>query len=150
MADRTANDGANDIVNGSAHDAPNDGEAKDGAKDGAKGPDRSVLVVEDESIVAFDLADMLEDLGYRDVTVCTSFEDAERTLAERRFDVGIFDLNLHGRISQPLIDTAQEAGTAVVVASGYEARTVPLKDPRMPRLGKPYRERDIARALRAS
>ena len=64
--------------------------------------DAPVLAVEDEALLAFDLEDMLHELGFRDVTVCGSYADAEAALAARAFGYAIFDLNLDGRMSTPL------------------------------------------------
>ena len=108
---------------------------------------RTALVVEDEAWVAFDLEDMLRDLGFEEVVVCGTFALAEETLAARDFPVAVFDLNLDGRISTPLIERALASGTHVVVTSGYETDTMPLEDASIPRLVKPYAPADLARAL---
>ena len=108
---------------------------------------RRVLVVEDEVFIAFDLADMLADLGFADVVVASTYDDAEQALNENAFDIAIFDLNLNGRMSTPLIARSEEAGIHTVIASGYEARTVSTGDISVPRITKPYSLRTLMSVL---
>lgn len=105
---------------------------------GTAPPLQRVLVVEDEAFIAFDLADMLEQLGYEDVVICNSYASAEAALGDGQFSIAVFDLNLDGRLSTPLIDKAASEGTHVVIASGYEADTIPSSDPATTRIVKPY------------
>ena len=116
-------------------DLPSDNDA--GGVDQAK----RVLVVEDEAFIAFDLADMLEQLGYEDVVICNSYGSAEQAMQSEEFEIAVFDLNLDGKLSTPLIDRAAAKGMKVVIASGYEVETIPSSDPSTPRIVKPY---DIA------
>ena len=109
-----------------------------------------ILAVEDEAFLAFDLEDMLRDLGFSEVTVCASYPEAEEALEGTAFRYAVFDLNLDGIISAPLVERARAIGVRVVVASGYEPSTVPLKDTAIPRVTKPYDAETLARALSAA
>ena len=107
-----------------------------------------VLVVEDEAMIAFDLVDMLEDLGFSDVVVANSFEAAQEALDKGGIAIAFFDLNLDGQLSTPLIERAVGEGIFTVVASGYEARTVATPPGvTVPRLPKPYDARMVSRVL---
>lgn len=109
---------------------------------------KRALVVEDEAIVAFDLEDMLTDLGFDEVVVCNSFDAAEEVLgADTSFDLAMFDLNLNGVISVPLIETARAAGIPSVVTSGYEEAVISLQDMAVPRIVKPYGVSTIQTAI---
>lgn len=102
-------------------------------------PDRDlVLLVEDEVMIALDVDDMLRDLGFREIVICNSYESAERTLEERHFPLAVFDLNLNGLMSTPLIERAREAGTRIILATGYEGEHLPLDDTAVRHLQKPY------------
>lgn len=107
----------------------------------------TVLVVEDEVLVAMDLEDMLYDLGFREVVLCNSVETARQTLADRVFEYAVFDLNLDGKSSVPLIEMVLPLETRIVVASGYDANSMPLPDPDIPRIIKPYKAVELERAL---
>ena len=58
----------------------------------------SILVVEDEGIIAADLAACLEDLGYRVVGQAASGEDALRLAAEHRPHLVLMDIVLEGEM----------------------------------------------------
>ncbi len=107
----------------------------------------SVLVVEDEALVALDLEDMLLDIGFKDVVLCNSIEAAEITLSDRSFSYMVFDLNLDGKSSVPLIEKVLGSDVRIVVASGYDAKSVELPDPSIPRITKPYRFAELQQAL---
>jgi adenylate cyclase len=64
----------------------------------AASPPRSVLLVEDEAIVAHDLRDSLTDLGYDAFAVAASAEEALARATERRPDVALVDIRIKGRL----------------------------------------------------
>lgn len=107
----------------------------------------TVLVVEDEALVALDLEDMLRDIGFHEIVICASVPKAEAALAARDFDYAVFDLNLDGQSSIPLIEKVADGPMKIVVASGYDAKSMPLKDESIPRITKPYRIHELAHAL---
>ena len=107
----------------------------------------SVLLVEDEALIAFEAEDLLRDLGVGEVTVCSSFATAEREVERTQHAFGVFDLNLNGKLSTPLIERFVERGGRVVIATGYE-----LEGGFVARLGavhliKPYNGRRLREAL---
>jgi diguanylate cyclase len=59
---------------------------------------KKILIVEDESIIAEDLADSLIALGYRVTGIAYSGEDALQLAAEERPDLVLMDVNLQGEI----------------------------------------------------
>ncbi len=79
----------------------------------------NVLLVEDEFLIALDAEEMLRELGAASVTVASTFESAQKVVAEQKFDLAILDVNLNGRKSFPLADQLLERGTPVVFGTGY-------------------------------
>ena len=65
-----------------------------------------VLIVEDEIIIADNIADTLEDLGYEVLEPATTFSAAMETIAAERPDIAILDIQLSGQKSG--IDLAVE------------------------------------------
>lgn len=59
---------------------------------------KKILIVEDESIIAEDLADSLIALGYRVTAMVYSGEEALQSAAEERPDLVLMDVNLQGEI----------------------------------------------------
>lgn len=88
----------------------------------------SVLVVEDEYLVAIEAERILSELGARSVEVAATFEAAQKRIAEGQFDVVILDVNLNGQMSFPLDQAATARGMPVVFATGYSLRTRPNTD----------------------
>ena len=109
-----------------------------------------VLLVEDEALIAFEAEDLLRDLGAGDVCLCANYDQAERAieaLEPDKLPFGVFDMNLNGRLSTPLIERFVAMGGRVVIATGYE-----LEEEMVDRLGavhlvKPYDERRLAAAI---
>lgn len=54
----------------------------------------NILVVEDEPFIAQDIADFLEDAGYQVQEICYNAATAELSLANRKPDLCILDVNL--------------------------------------------------------
>ena len=81
---------------------------------------RRLLYVEDEVIVALDVAEALaQDLGFA-VDVAHNLSAARSLIAQGHYDCALLDMNLgHGERSTVLIPELDAAGTEVVFASGY-------------------------------
>jgi len=88
----------------------------------------SVLVVEDEYMVAIEAERILGELGAGTVEVAATFEAAQKRIAEGQFDIVILDVNLNGRMSFPLDQAARARGMPVVFATGYSLRNRPNTD----------------------
>lgn len=88
----------------------------------------SILVVEDEYLVAIEAERILEELGAGCVEVAATFEAAQQRIAEGQFDVVILDVNLNGQMSFPLDKAATARGMPVVFATGYSLRSRPHTD----------------------
>ena len=82
----------------------------------------SVLLVEDEYLIALDAAEILKGLGVANVETVATFERAEKHAVDGQFDVAVLDVNINGRYSFPIAKTIEQRGIPVVFASGYELR----------------------------
>lgn len=85
----------------------------------------NVLVVEDEALVALDLADMLEDLGHQ---VVGPFMTSATALPACRFasvDFAVLDFNLGGQTSETLADALAERAIPFVFLTGYRQGSLP-------------------------
>src|SRR5690349_16047712 len=87
---------------------------------------RSVLLVEDEYLIAADAEIMLMQLGVANVTLIGDFEEAHRAAAQGQFDAVILDVNLNGKHSFPIAKTLQTRGIPFVFATGYNLQSRPL------------------------
>lgn len=85
----------------------------------------SVLVVEDEALIALDLQNTLQDLGYRDVYRCADGPTAESLAEEHLPDVALMDIKIEG--AQDGVETAEHIcsnqGIPVVFLTAHTDRT---------------------------
>ena len=100
---------------------------------------RTILVVEDEYLLASELARELKRNGATVLGPVASVEKASAALAERRPDGAVIDINLR---SIPVFSFADElvaAKVPFVFATGYDARLLPARF-----LGVPCHEKPAA------
>lgn len=110
-------------------------------------PEKRVLVVEDEGIVAMVVEDYLHDLGYAVVAVAARLEAGMRLAQNAAIDVAILDVNLAGKLSYPIAVLLHDRGIPFLFASGYGNSGRPAEFRDVPTLTKPYGKSDLARAL---
>jgi diguanylate cyclase len=78
---------------------------------------KKILIVEDESIIAEDIADSLKALGYRVTAIVFSGEEAIQSVVEVRPDLVLMDVNLQGEIDG--ITAAEEIRTRFQIPVVY-------------------------------
>ena len=74
---------------------------------------RTILIVEDEPLIAMMLEDFLESLGHAVKASCDNVADALTAVAGDGFDLAILDVNLKGENVWPVADRAAPAGRSV-------------------------------------
>ena len=110
---------------------------------------RSILIVEDEPLIAMMLEDFLESLGHDVVATCDSVEEAMERVSAGGFDVAIIDVQLKdGKQVWPVADRLAATGTPFVLATGGHVEIPPDKHAGAPVLAKPYTIDAIEPALR--
>jgi CheY-like chemotaxis protein len=103
------------------------------------GTTRSILIVEDEPLIAMMLEDFLESLGHDVVATCETVADALRHVEAGGFDVAIIDVQLKdGERVWPVADRLAAAGTPFVIATGGHVEPPPATHAGVPVLSKPY------------
>ncbi len=110
-----------------------------------------MFVVEDESLVAMQLEDMLDELGCRVVgpamRVRRAFEMLDRGDA---IDVAILDVNIAGEKVYPVAERLEAAGVPFLFATGYGRPGLEGRWPERPVVQKPYTPDQIAAAILAA
>ena len=99
---------------------------------------RSVLIVEDESLIAMMLEDFLESLGHSIAGSCESVGEAMARVGEGGFDIAILDVNLKGERIWPVADRLAELGIPYVLATGGHIEPPPAAHASAPVLSKPF------------
>ena len=110
----------------------------------------SVLLAEDEVLIALDAEEMLLELGAAEVSVANSYDDALRLIGEKRFDFVLLDVSLHGQKSFPLAEALFSRDTAVVFGTGYNRISHQFADGRTAGcVGKPYTAESLRKEIAA-
>jgi light-regulated signal transduction histidine kinase (bacteriophytochrome) len=107
----------------------------------------SVLMVEDQLLIAMDVQTMLANEGAAHVETASSVKEALHSLSIIRPDIAILDVNLGNGSSLPVAHALMERGIPFVFATGYgENSLIPPSLAEVPIVRKPY---DIAGLIAA-
>jgi DNA-binding NtrC family response regulator len=111
--------------------------------------DLHALYLEDEVLIGLDGEMILEDLGFKSVTLVQDLEAAYACFEKKKVNFVMLDINLgDGRTSLPLATELQSAGVPFFFASGYNKREhVAAKFFDVPFVTKPFDEESIAEAV---
>lgn len=109
--------------------------------------DCRVLVVEDDTLVAWDIEAMLQDAGGTVVGPVGKLAQAQALIAKAEFDIALLDLNLGRDNSLPAADLLDEAGIPFVFLSGHSADFLPDRHRHRPLVAKPFHPRLLIDAI---
>lgn len=112
---------------------------------------RSVLVVEDEPLIAMMLEDFLDSLGHRIAGIAETIDEAMARIDEGGFDVAILDVHLkNGERIWPVADRLAQEGCPFILATGGHIEPPPAEHAAAPVLAKPYTVDAIDPAINAA
>lgn len=107
-----------------------------------------VLVVEDETIVALDVCENLQDFGCEILGPAPSVAKALAVLETQTPDVALLDENLDGEVVTPIAETLHRRNISFAVMSGYNrSRTGGAILDDAPRIAKPASTAAIVKVL---
>ena len=108
-----------------------------------------ILVVEDDALIAMELQERLQDLGYEVLGPVATMEDAERVIGETRPDAALLDANLAGVSSVPIGLKLVGMGIPLAFCTGYnQIKNAPPELANAPILTKPISDADLAAGLK--
>ena len=99
---------------------------------------RSILIVEDEPLIAMMLEDFILSIGHEVSGNCDSVEAALEQVERGNFDLAILDVNLKGESVWPVAAALRDRGTPFVLASGGHVDPPPAEFRGVPMIEKPY------------
>src|SRR4051812_44345412 len=108
---------------------------------------KRVLVVEDDALIALDIANQLRDAGLEIVGPATSVAKALKLVAGTGCDIALLDVNLGSENAGPVALELRARGTPFVVLSGYSSEQHPSEFHGAPLLSKPIRPTDLVALL---
>lgn len=111
---------------------------------------KRVLILEDDALMAFDLADQLQLAGFTVIGPAVTAEEALKLIDAEGCDVATLDVNLGGgRTSEPVALELKRRAIPFVVVSGYasDQHSAVFRD--APLVVKPVRLDRLLKALEA-
>lgn len=109
---------------------------------------RNFLVVEDEYLLADDIASRFRSEGAEVVGPAASVDDALDLLdAGAAVDGAVLDLNLQGEKAFPVADLLVQRNVPFVFATGYDSSAIPERFAGVTRCEKPVDPATVIRAL---
>lgn len=82
----------------------------------------SILLLEDEYLIALDAEDILASLDAKHVQIVNTLSAAADIAAHAEVDVAVLDVNINGQMSFGVAELFRNNGTRIIFASGYELR----------------------------
>src|SRR4249919_2255482 len=112
--------------------------------------EHKILVVEDDALIAMEMAERLTEFGYTALEPARTVDEAEKLIAAQRPDAALLDANLAGVSSVPLGAKLAAMGVPVAFCTGYDAiKNLPPELAKAPILTKPISDDALAAALKA-
>lgn len=112
---------------------------------------RSILILEDEFLIAMDVEQSCLEWGASTVTILRSLEQLRRQpLDDQQFDAAIVDLRLGGESTIHFASELAKRGMPFVFATGMtDVGELAENFPDVPVVGKPYSGDELVRILAA-
>jgi CheY-like chemotaxis protein len=107
------------------------------------------LIIEDESIVAMMIEDLIVDMGHEVVGTAGRLEQAQKLADELDLDFAIVDVNLNGQHTYPVAETLKARGVPFVFATGYGVQGLKDEWKQSAVLQKPFQPDELTRAIDA-
>jgi CheY-like chemotaxis protein len=110
---------------------------------------KQVLIVEDETLVAMLLEDMIADLGGTVAGTASRVRHALEILGDpaRPIDLAVLDVNLGGEDAFPIAAALAERGVPFAFSTGYGSGGLPESWRTRPVLQKPFTEEQVRAVL---
>ena len=106
-----------------------------------------VLLIEDESLVAMLIEEMLVDRGFDVVGVVSQLATGMQFARDHTFDCAVLDVNLDGQYSYPIAELLRARGIPFLFVTGYGSGGLEPEFKHAPVLAKPFTMADLGAAL---
>lgn len=110
---------------------------------------KRLLIIEDEPLVALDIADALENAKFEVVGTATSVEEALHMIANNRLDCVLLDGNLRGEPVDAVAALLEQKGVPFMFVSGYGKDSLPETSTNVAVLMKPFNPEQLIAAAEA-
>lgn len=106
-----------------------------------------VLVVEDDAIIALEIADILEREGYAVVQSTGSVPTAIDIARKAKIDFALLDFNLESGTAEPIAKTLARRAIPFALVTAYPGCVLPHSVSGRPRLQKPFTAQEVRRLV---
>lgn len=107
-----------------------------------------ILIVEDEFVVALEIAAVLTDADFEVLDPAATVEDALQVIGSEAIDAAVLDCNLGGRNVEDIASNLSKRQIPFVFVTGYGPETLPDNFQNKPLVPKPFDERRLVGAVR--
>jgi light-regulated signal transduction histidine kinase (bacteriophytochrome) len=107
----------------------------------------TVLLVEDNMIIALDCAETLKSLGATSVTTAASVDEALAAIEAQDFHFALLDFNLGTETSAGIAELLETLAIPFAFATGYDGQLQDRGHANAPVVGKPYGRKQLAPLL---
>lgn len=107
-----------------------------------------ILVVEDEPLLAFDIAQHLTTAGYEVVGPASTVARALELIASQGCDIAVLDINLGHETAEPIAAVLTGRGAPFFTVTGYSRDQHPPAFQGVPSLTKPITPEDLLALVR--
>lgn len=113
-----------------------------------RGPLPAVRVVEDEALIAMDIAEIVSGAGFGVLGPVSTVQQALALIRDEGCAFAVLDTNLGTQTAEPVALKLRAAGIPFVVVSGYSREQQPAGMRDAPLLGKPLEARRLVAEIR--
>lgn len=106
-----------------------------------------VLVVEDEPLIALEIAAMVREGGFEVLGPVGSVKQALAIVEKSGCDAALLDVNLGSETAEPIASLLSNSGVPFVTISGYSLNQLPSAFGTAPLLSKPLKSDEVIRSL---
>jgi CheY-like chemotaxis protein len=108
---------------------------------------RRVLVVDDEPLVAIEIAGILAEAGYEVLGPAATLPAAEALIVRKGCDLALLDVNLSGEPVDEFAATLADRKIPFALVTGYARDDLPQAFRGVPIISKPFRRDHIIEVL---
>lgn len=106
-----------------------------------------ILIVEDDYLIAALLEDIMKAAGWRVVGPIGQLAEAIEAAAHQECDAALLDVNLGGETIYPVAEMLSARKVPFMFLTGYGAEGLEQPFAQRPRLGKPFRTKELLGAV---
>jgi len=111
--------------------------------------DGTILVVEDEALIALSIETQLQDMGFQTV-IATTIEQAHSLLSRPDICLAVLDYKVHGERTTGIAEVLRSRGIPFVVCSGSQFQDLATIFDGAPVVSKPYTDDALESAIRSA